>query len=292
MLPADVFPLSADIYCCKLKNHPIFATDLFVVLLTHQTMETSVEKPIRQKDQKKLIFGFIVIFAGLALLAINFDILPYSLRHIIFSWQMLLIAIGVISMSGGERSTPGIILIMIGSFFIIPEIFNLHISFARIFWPVLLIAIGIFILVKRGGIHDERWHKHHFNRERRSHGIYESTSPLDDGFINETNIFSGSKHRISQQVFRGGKISTLFGGSEIDLSQAKLGEGRNELIVECMFGGITLIVPGEWRVVMNVSSIMGGFSDKRLVFRQDPNSPDFLVVKGTAIFGGGEIKSI
>ncbi len=248
-------------------------------------MENSVDQPTKQKDLKKFSFGFLVILAGLALLAINFDILPYYFRHVIFSWQMLLIAIGVISLSSSEKSTPGIILIMIGGFFLIPEIFDLHISFSRIFWPVLLIAIGIFILVKRGNIHNDRWHRRHT-------GFRESTSSLDEGFINETIIFSGSKHRIVQQVFRGGKISTLFGGSEIDLTQARLGEGRNELVVECMFGGVTLIVPSEWRVVLNVSSIMGGFSDKRMIFRQNPDSPDYLVVKGTAIFGGGEIKSI
>ena len=248
-------------------------------------MESSIDRPTKQKDMKKFAFGFLVILAGLALLAINFDILPYSLRHVIFSWPMLLIAIGVISLSSSEKSTPGIILIMIGGFFLIPRVFNLPISFGQIFWPVLLIAIGIFILVKRGNIHDDRWH-------RRRGGFRETNSTLDEGFINETIIFSGSKHRIVQQVFRGGKISTLFGGSEIDLTQAKLGEGRNELVIECMFGGVTLVVPSEWRVVLNVSSIMGGFSDKRMVFRPNPDSPDFLVIKGTAIFGGGEIKSI
>ena len=112
----------------------------------------------------------------------------------------------------------------------------------------------------------------------------------EEGYINETNIFSGSKHRVVNQVFKGGRVSNIFGGTEIDLTQATLAEGRNELIIECIFGGVTLIVPSDWKVVLNMSSIMGGFSDKRMYIKESSDSR-ILIVKGTAIFGGGEIKS-
>ena len=92
------------------------------------------------------------------------------------------------------------------------------------------------------------------------------------------------------QVFKGGKVSNIFGGTEIDLTQATLAEGRNELIIECIFGGVTLIVPSDWKVVLNMSSIMGGFSDKRMYIKESSDSR-ILIVKGTAIFGGGEVKS-
>ncbi|MGE5424665.1 MAG: LiaF transmembrane domain-containing protein [Syntrophothermus sp.] len=252
-------------------------------------MENLVDKPVKQKDLKKFIFGFLVILAGLVLLAYNFGLIGYGIKHVVFSWPMLLIAIGVVSVSGDERSTPGYILILIGTFFLIPRMFDF--DTARIFWPVLLIAIGMVVLFRRG-IRDE-FRRHRFSHPHaHHHGFEDKTSNLEEGYINESHLFSGSKYRIANQVFRGGKISNIFGGSEIDLTQAILGEGRNELVIECMFGGVTLIVPSDWRVVLNVSSIMGGFSDKRIIFRPDPNAPNYLVVKGTAIFGGGEIKSI
>ena len=250
-------------------------------------MEPTDEKR-NSNPNKKLAFGFIVIIAGLMMLAFNFNIFPWDLKHIFFSWQMLLIAIGVVSISNSESRTPGIILILVGGFFLIPEMFDFHIAFIKLFWPVLLIAIGVMILVKRGiyGPGHTHWHRQGTHCER------QQTQPdLDEGFINETNISSGSKRRITHEVFRGGKVSNIFGGTEIDLSQATLAEGRVELTIECIFGGVTLIVPSDWKVVLSVNSIMGGFSDKRNIVREPSDPSRVLVIRGSSVFGGGEIKS-
>jgi predicted membrane protein len=256
-------------------------------------MEPTDEKR-NSNPNKKFAFGFIVIFAGLLLLGLNFNIIPWDLRHIFFSWQMLLIAIGVISISNSESRTPGIILILIGGFFLIPEVFDFHIAFIKLFWPVLLIAIGVMILIKRGihGPGHSHWHRHHPNwNSQCTQNTQNNQSELDEGYIYETNIFSGSKRRVTHQVFKGGKISNIFGGTEIDLSQATLAEGRVELTIECIFGGVTLIVPSDWKVILSVNSIMGGFSDKRNVIREPSDPSRILVIRGSSVFGGGEIKS-
>jgi predicted membrane protein len=244
-------------------------------------METTNENFPNHKQMKKGAFGVIVILAGLLLLAFNFDILSGDLRHVIFSWQMLLITIGLVSLFTSESRTPGLILVFIGGFFIIPEIFDFHISFIKLFWPLLLIGIGILILFRKGFIHD-RWH---------SRRTMSGSVRIDEGYLNETNIFSGSKHKIVNQVFKGGRVSNIFGGTELDLTQATLGEGRNELVIDCIFGGVTVIVPSDWKVVLNMSSIMGGFSDKRTYIKESLDPSRMLVIRGSAIFGGGEIKS-
>jgi predicted membrane protein len=244
-------------------------------------MKTANENYPRQKRMKKGAFGVIVILAGLLLLAFNFDILSGDLRHIIFSWQMLLITIGLVSLFTSESRTPGLILVFIGGFFIIPEIFDFHISFIKLFWPTLLIGIGILILFRKGFI-PQQWH---------SRRVMSESGRTDEGYLNETNIFSGSKHKIVHQVFKGGKVSNIFGGTEIDLTQATLGEGRNELVIDCIFGGVTVIVPSDWKVVLNISSILGGFSDKRSYIKESIDPTRMLVIRGSAIFGGGEIKS-
>jgi len=247
-------------------------------------METSVEQILKRHKMKKYAFGFFIILAGLLLLAFNFDILPYGWKHVIFSWQILLIVIGVISIFGNDSRMPGMILILIGGFFLIPEIFVMHISFTRLFWPMILIIIGVMILSKRRI--NGKW------RQKFEHKFGQTDIPLpEEGYINEENIFSGSKHRVTNQVFRGGKITNVFGGSEIDLTQATLAEGKTELTIECIFGGVTLIVPADWKVVLNISAVLGGFSDKRIVVKEpiDPNK--VLIIRGSAIFGGGEIKS-
>ncbi len=247
-------------------------------------MEPREEKHEDRQQIKKYSFGVIVIIAGLLLLLVNTRLLPYELKHILISWQMLLIAIGIVSFFISESRTPGIILILIGGIFILPRVFVtfFHYSFnvMHFFWPLILIAIGVLILFRKMP-HHRRWQP----------GINRQAQPLDDGFIHEENIFGGGKQRIMHQVFRGGHINCIFGGSEIDLTQSTLAEGINELEINTIFGGVTIIVPTDWKIQLKITSILGGFTDKRVYVKESPDPTRVLVIKGSAIFGGGEIKS-
>jgi predicted membrane protein len=142
-----------------------------------------------------------------------------------------------------------------------------------------LIIFGVLILAKH-------WRGKAFSDQTGS-----SDSEAD--MINEFNVFSGSETIVSSQNFRGGKISSVFGGSKIDFSQAKLSQEYNEIELFYLFGGTELIVPSEWEIENRVTSIMGGFSHKRSTsVTTKPDSKQKLVLKGLVIFGGGEIKSL
>jgi predicted membrane protein len=110
--------------------------------------------------------------------------------------------------------------------------------------------------------------------------------------LDDVSIFGGGEKSINSDNFKGGSITSIFGGSEINLKGCKLSEGPNVIDVLCVFGGTTLIVPNDWNVIMNVTPIFGGFSNKII---KDPSaSVDInktIIVKGLVIFGGGEIKS-
>lgn len=243
-------------------------------------MEPNDKKYDNGPQTKKYILGAIIIAAGILLLLSNTGLLPYELRHIFFSWQMLLIGIGVISFFSSESRTPGTILILIGGIFILPRIFDLSFNVWHIFWPVILITIGMFMLFKKSPRNVLEWRfQHRHNQD------------LNDGFIHEENIFSGGKQRIIHQVFRGGHINCVFGGSEVDLTQATLADGVSELEVNTIFGGVTLIVPADWKIQLKMTSIMGGFADKRSYIKENPDPSRILIIKGSTIFGGGEIKS-
>jgi predicted membrane protein len=245
-------------------------------------MEPFETKHDNGPHMKKYILGVIVIVAGFLLLLSNTGYLPYEVRHILFSWQMLLIGIGLVSLFSSESRTPGTILILIGGVFILPRIFDLSFNVMHIFWPVILIGVGILILTKRLPRHNWRQHTTQSNQQNQN---------LEDGYIHEENIFSGGKQRVMHQVFRGGHINCVFGGSEVDLTQATLADGISELEINTIFGGVTLIVPADWRVQMKMTSIMGGFSDKRSFVKDNPDPSKILIIKGSTIFGGGEIKS-
>jgi len=57
-----------------------------------------------------------------------------------------------------------------------------------------------------------------------------------------------------------------------------------------VFGGIKLIVPPHWHVTSDMISLFAGFDDKRMQ-KSDYGSDKVLVLKGTSIFAGVEVRS-
>lgn len=223
---------------------------------------------------KRLMTGILLLAAGGLLLLSNFNMLNWRLEDIIFSWQMLLIAIGFISLAG-RNYTGAIVLFAIGGFFLLPDIFtNLRIDFVSVFWPLVIIIIGLSLILR--GKNFIKSHK--------------SSSDSDD-YIDEVNIFGGSDRILNAEFFEGGKITNIFGGSDVNMKNVKLKNGFAEIEVTAIFGGFKLYVPENWNVRIEATSIFGGINDKRHFGVNETVNTDTLVIKGAAIFGGGEIIS-
>ena len=222
------------------------------------------------KFSPRLWVGLILIVLGGLFLLNNYDILDFSIPHYIFKWQSILILIGLFIFLTGKNKTTGILLITIGLIGFIPEI-----------WPLLLIGFGIYIILRKSGHSTGLGFKSNEDKEKISQDI------LDD-----VSIFGGGTKIIQSNKFRGGKVTAIFGGSEIDLLDCKLADGNNIIDVFAMFGGSSFIVPKDWKIVLDIVPIFGGFSDQR---RKDPNlvfdENRVLIIKGIVLFGGGEIKN-
>jgi predicted membrane protein len=224
----------------------------------------------------RVIIGVVLVLAGLFLVIRNTGFFPDFIDHVIFSWPMLLVTIGFILTLGASEKTAGIIVMAVGGFFMIPLLFRETFHMYNMFWPSIFIIIGIiFIVTKRKG-----W------------SSVTSKGMIGDNYIDYVNVFSGGERQIVSESFRGGKVTAVFGGIELDLTKAKLSPGRNELEIACVFGGATIIVPDNWFVTIEVTPVLGGFSDSRKLSPGrtiDPASQ--LVIKGAVVFGGGEVKS-
>jgi predicted membrane protein len=249
-----------------------------------------------QNQSRTLLLALLIIGAGVFLLLESIHLIPSDLSRIFISWQMLLIVIGIYNLTSSQHKTGGLIMIMVGGVFLYDKFYDLPFHAWNVIWPSILIIIGVSILL---------------NHNRRQHFVFDrmgkpSTEPegspandedkipfVDDAdTIDEVSIFSGSEKQITSKNFRGGKITSIFGGSEINLSRAELSNGRNQIEVFYMFGGSTIIVPPDWDVRIDVIAVFGGFSDKR--YHQKVASGDFnkqIVIKGLVVFGGGEIKN-
>ena len=117
-----------------------------------------------EKDNSRIVLAFVLIGIGvfwiLRKIGFYFELpeiywqhIFYPLRqffhgwgHFIFSWQMILIIVGLILMAG-KRPT-GLVLLIVGGIFILPKIFFLPGLTFSFFIPVLLVGLGIAMVSK------------------------------------------------------------------------------------------------------------------------------------------------
>ncbi len=231
----------------------------------------------RRSGRAHLLLGIVLMFLGLFLIADLADIIPWRLRDFIFTWQALLIFLGLIFLSNKDNKGTGIVLIVIGSFFLFPRVINVPDYWRSLFWPTLLIILGLVII---------------FGGRRSGGGSYfggQKRKASSEDWLDDVAVFGGGDRVITSQQFQGGKITHIFGGSKIDFTRAKLAPGKNHLEVVLIFGGTKLIVPESWTVRIEVTSVFGGFSDKRVKSIVVSDTDRSLHLTGVNVFGGGEI---
>lgn len=233
-----------------------------------------------QAKNTRITTGIILIIIGSLFFLDTLDIIAINVGRIIFSWQFIILFIGIIILINSRNKFLGILLTIVGLIFITPRIFPFIYINGSIIFPLIIIGLGIYIIFK----------------QRRSVNInYRLSSKgekLDNDVIDDIAIFGGGTKVLTSENFKGGNITAIFGGSEIDLSNCKLAEGNNVIDILTLFGGTELYIPRNWNVIVNVTPIFGGFSNKTY---KDPNqqldTTRTLTIKGLAIFGGGEIKT-
>jgi predicted membrane protein len=224
----------------------------------------------------RTLIGVVLVLAGLFLVIRNTGFFPEFIDNVIFSWPMLLVAIGLVLTLGATEKTAGIIVMAVGGFFMVPLIFRETFHMYNMFWPSIFIIVGVIFIVSR---------RHGWNTVT-TKGI------IGDDYVDYVNVFSGGERQVVSQNFKGGKITAVFGGIELDLTKANLASGISELEIACVFGGATLIVPDDWHVTIEVTPVLGGFSDSRKLSPGRSVDPSkHLLVKGAVVFGGGEVKS-
>lgn len=248
------------------------------------------ERMERRRGHGHVWTGLFLLLIGSIALVRSFGV---PIPDWLFSWQMLLIAIGLfIGFRKGFTEGGWFIPVLIGGAFLVNEYFldgELH----RHIWPLVLVIIGIFFIFRS---FQRPWHKRQWD-EKKNAGMERETITLEsdesyssEDFVNTTCIFGGTKKVVLSKNFKGGDLVNVFGGAEIDLTQADIND-KAVIEVTAIFGGATLIVPSNWEVKSTVITIFGGINDKRKIAALTEQTGKKLILKGTVIFGGVEIKS-
>jgi predicted membrane protein len=251
-----------------------------------------MENSITQRTKGHIWAGTLLVAVGGLLFTRALGV-PYP--PWLFTWPVLLIAIGLfIGLRHGFRVGGWMIPILIGGLFL-SERFIPGVSIKQFIAPAILMGVGlIFILRPR-------------NRHFRSGGFDRRNNeiePAEDAsfsydrdytgdkrdFIDTTSVFGGIKKIVLSKNFKGGDLVNFMGGSEINLTQADF-SGRIRIETTNVFGGTKLIVPPTWDVQSEVVAVFGGVDDKRQLIGTGVDPNKVLVIEGTCIFGGIEIRS-
>jgi len=230
-----------------------------------------------RRVDRRAILGIVLVVLGLFVLAENLNWFHFSIFDIIFSFPMILILLGVISLNHRGNNVFSYVLMGLGVILLTPKILGIPFDSHRLFLPAVFVTIGILVLFRK-----KKDHNFCLN------DVKESSSD----FLDEINIFGGSERKITSKSFKGGKITSIFGGSSYDMLDCELADGKNVIDVVNIFGGTKMLIPSDWKIHVEVISIFGGFADKRKKYNDTGlDSGKELHITGMVIFGGGEIKN-
>jgi predicted membrane protein len=208
--------------------------------------------------QSRIFWGLVFIIVGVLVLLDQMG--RVDIGYIISRyWPAIFILIGVsILIANDFKSTgTGLFFVLFGAFFLLMEMRIFDHTVWHYFWPLVIIGVGIWILIKPARAADKK-------------KIPELT--VDELRISQ--VFSSTSRRIEAQNFKGGSAEVVFGSAEIDLRGAGLEGGQAVLSLSAVLGNIVLRVRPEWQVVIVGTPVLGSIEQKK-------NQPSDFEKKGT-----------
>ena len=234
--------------------------------------------PHPKSATSQVVLGLLVIAMGLLFLLDN---LGFVDMHRAFSfWPMLFVIVGTVKLcdtrtQGGAML--GAAMVGVGVLLMLDRMDIIDFSW-RTIWPLVLIGLGGFLVAKaiRG------------KRAQESGVAMLDGAPAGAGeVLDVTAILGAYERRVTTQDFRGGEITAVMGGCELDMRGASI-RGEAVINVFAFWGGVTIKCPPDWSVSLQGTPILGGFEEKTIA---PPDDSKRLVIRGYAIMGGVEIRN-
>lgn len=259
----------------------------------------------------KSIAGVIILVIGVLLLLQQSNL--FFLPGWLFGFPMIIIAVGFfIGAKNNFRNVASIILIIIGTAFLLDDIIP---GFDDLVWPIIIISFGIWLILKR----NKKGAGNLFTKDKWGETVFNTNppppaDPIVDYTVNPTatpppadpggpkfapnvedeplalSIFGGVKKTILSKDFKGGEVVNVFGGVELDFTQADI-SGPTIIDITQVFGGIKIIVPANWKVVSDLAAVFASVDDKRIRTTADVDSNKVLILKGMSFFAGVDVRS-
>jgi predicted membrane protein len=222
----------------------------------------------------RLIIGLVITGVGILLLLGSMGLVDIHFRDIMRCWPAILVAVGLVkvfSREGAATRVFGGVLATFGMLLLLDRFGYLNFDW-KLMGPIAIVFLGITIV----------WRALAGSPTRASETDASAT-------LGTVAIMGGANRKNTSQGFRGGEVTAVMGGAEIDLTQATPVPEGAVLELFAMWGGIEIQVPGDWTVENRVTPLMGGSEDTRKTVGKDGKKR--LILKGLAIMGGVEVKN-
>ncbi len=220
----------------------------------------------------RLIIGALVIALGFVFLLDELDVMDAS--QVLRWWPALALAWGLMMLTGiccRRQVTGGILVSFFAGWMLLQRAGIVHHSPWSL-WPLALVVLGgsMVIASLRGRA---------------------TTAALEEGAgtLRAFALWSGAGRKVVSEDFRGGEITAIMGGHDIDLRPAKIAGGPAVIDVFIWWGGVDLRVPPGWKVTNEALALLGGVDDKTRA--PEGEATGHLVIKGFIVMGGMEVKN-
>lgn len=226
--------------------------------------------------QQRVVIGAFILIIGLLALIDKLNI--FESLHFFQFWPTVFIAVGILKILHSKARSSIFIgggLIFVGVILTLKHLGLLNINLWD-WWPAILIAVGAYIM---------------FKDRRQDAGSLAFGSggqaSTDNSCLDISVVMGGNKTVSNAQDFKGGDITAVMGGVELDLRGASI-QADAVLNLWATWGGIVIKVPEDWSVINRGTALMGAIEDKTV---SPTGASKRLIITGTAIMGGVEIKN-
>lgn len=221
-----------------------------------------------------ILWGLAFIVVGLI---IGFNAMGITNINIFFKgwWTLFIIVPSFIGLFKDESKIWNIIFLVIGIGLLLctRDILSFAII-GKLIFPFILVMIGLSFIFK----------------DMFQAKINEKIKNLNCERVDGENFcatFGGVKNHFKGQEFKGANIDAIFGGVDIDLSEAIVNHDQ-VINANAIFGGIDIKAPKGVNIKIKSTPIFGGVSNK---LKSDFNEAfPTIYIKAFCLFGGVDIK--
>ena len=220
----------------------------------------------------RAFFGITIAAFGGVLLLRNLEIIKFDSWNVFWGtvWAVGLVLAGLTTIVSSRKMLTrawGFLLMATGVSIGLNAYGVIDVSIWKLFWPVVLIAVGLMMVFSIGSA----------NRKRA-----EESGTNDN---EKVAIFYGEESRVKGD-YTGGSATAIFGGVELDLRQAKIKDGA-VIDVFTFCGGVNINMPDDVIVKNEVHGILGGSEDKTV---SKSSAKKTIYLRGECVLGGLEVK--